>query len=144
MKSGKQRRQEIKAKRTKRKDLARAAAQRLAQEAEAKQAQIARIAAASASNGVWVDMAALGPNGSLDIPDFVQRGYYVDTPFTCKDCGKTEVWTASQQKWWYEVAKGGVWTIAQRCRPCRQRERKRREQARKNHLEGLARKQATR
>ena len=46
-------------------------------------------------------------------------------PFECKSCGKGQVWTASQQKWWYETAKGAVWTPARRCRPCRARERKR-------------------
>ncbi|HEY9601041.1 MAG TPA: zinc-ribbon domain containing protein [Allocoleopsis sp.] len=80
----------------------------------------------------------------MGIPDFVERGYYIDIPFTCKDCGKREVWSASQQKWWYEVAKGGVWTTARRCHPCRQRERERREIARQTHLEGLAHKQAMR
>ena len=32
--------------------------------------------------------------------------YYVDQPFTCIDCGSEEVWTAEQQKWYYEVVKG--------------------------------------
>ncbi|MFV0677220.1 zinc-ribbon domain containing protein [Variovorax sp. tm] len=26
---------------------------------------------------------------------------YEDRPFTCRDCGAEEVWTAKQQKWWY-------------------------------------------
>ena len=32
--------------------------------------------------------------------------YYLDVSFTCIDCGKSEIWTAAQQKWWYEEAKG--------------------------------------
>ncbi|WLD14561.1 zinc-ribbon domain containing protein [Planctellipticum variicoloris] len=56
----------------------------------------------------------------------VERGYYLDQPFTCVDCGKDEVWTATQQKWWYEVAKGDVFTTARRCRICRRRDRERR------------------
>jgi len=32
--------------------------------------------------------------------------YYVDKPFICRDCGKHEIWKATSQKWWYEVAKG--------------------------------------
>jgi len=29
------------------------------------------------------------------------------------------VWTAEQQKWWYEVAKGPIFSVAVRCRECR-------------------------
>jgi Probable zinc-ribbon domain len=89
---------------------------------------------------VLVNQSLLRPTNSYGIPDFVEREFYVDRPFRCKDCGKAELWTASQQKWWYEVAKGDVWTVAVRCRPCRRRERDRKAQARRVHLEGLARK----
>jgi hypothetical protein len=74
------------------------------------------------------------------MPEFVTRGYYVDQPFRCKSCGTAQVWTGTQQKWWYESAKGDVWTVAVLCRPCRRRERERKEGARKVHLEGLAKK----
>lgn len=134
MKSGKQRRQEIKAKRAVRKTLARELAKQLAAEPPTIPPGVA--------GGVGVDKTALAPDSSYGVPEFVSRGYYVDLPFACKDCGKAEVWTASQQKWWYEVAKGGVWTTARRCRPCRHKERERREEARRVHLEGLARKQS--
>lgn len=133
MKSGKQRRQEIKAKRAARKTLARELAKQLAAEPPTIPAGMA--------GGVGVDETALAPDGSYGVPEFVSRGYYVDLPFACKDCGKAEVWTASQQKWWYEVVKGGVWTTARRCRRCRRKERERRQEARRVHLEGLARKQ---
>lgn len=89
-----------------------------------------------------VNPALLAPTSSYGIADFVARGYYEDKDFTCKDCNKDEVWTATQQKWWYEIAKGGRETTAVRCRRCRQAERARREQARSVHLDGLARKQA--
>lgn len=92
---------------------------------------------------VLVNPAALRPTGSYSIPDFVEREFYVDRVFSCKDCGKSEVWTASQQKWWYEVAKGDVWTVAVRCRPCRRRERMRKAEARRIHQEGIARKRAS-
>ncbi len=49
-----------------------------------------------------------------DLPEF-----YVDFPFTCRDCGKVEVWSASRQKWYYEEAKGHIWAVAVRCRECR-------------------------
>ena len=69
------------------------------------------------------------------IPDF-----YEDASFTCKDCGKQEVWTASQQKWWYEVAGGYIETTAIRCRACRKIEKIRKDEARKIHLEGIQKK----
>lgn len=75
---------------------------------------------------VRVDRAQLAPANSYGAPDFVTRGYYVDTPFRCVDCGTDEVWTAAQQQWWYEVAKGFIYSHAKRCRPCRQVRRVRR------------------
>lgn len=66
--------------------------------------------------------------------------YYLDYPFSCSACGKHEVWTAAQQKWWHEEA-GGDWErIAILCRECRRNEQRRRAEARRVHLEGLRRK----
>jgi len=126
MKSNKQRRQEIKAQRLRRAE---------------RQIQIRRANARPVNRPVGaepVTPALLRRNNSYSIPDFVQRGYYLDRPFRCKDCGIEEVWTAAQQRWWYEVAQGDVWTVAVRCRPCRRRERERKAEARRTHLEGLA------
>lgn len=69
------------------------------------------------------------------IPD-----YYRDTWFTCKDCGKRELWTAKQQQRWYEDQGGEIETIAIRCRACRREGKIRRETARRIHLEGIAKK----
>src|SRR5215510_2346764 len=88
---------------------------------------------------VLVNPSLLRPTNSYSIPDFVDREYYVDRPFQCKDCGKSEIWTATQQKWWYETAKGDVWTIAVRCRPCRRRERARKSEARRVQSKGTGR-----
>jgi len=123
MKSGKQRRNEIKAKRLR----------------KVKKAEQIKRKTALKGNAL-VNPLLLAPTNSYGIPDFQYRGYYVDIPFKCKDCGKEEVWRATQQKWWYEVAKGDVWTTAVRCRPCRRKERKRKDEARKVHLEGMKRK----
>jgi hypothetical protein len=126
MKSGKQRRAELQAK---------------------KRAKRARSAARPEQppprNPARVNPEALAPDNSYGAPAFVLRGHYLDTPFQCQQCGKQQVWTAHPQKWWYEVAKGGVWTTARLCRACRRRERARREAARQAHLEGIARKQAS-
>ena len=84
----------------------------------------------------------LAPSNSYGAPAFVSRGYYVDQAFTCISCQSKEVWRATQQKWWYEVAKGNVESGAVRCRACRRIERERSDKARRIHLEGLARKHA--
>lgn len=34
--------------------------------------------------------------------------FYIHRRFACIDCGSKEVWTAADQKWWYEVAKGSL------------------------------------
>ena len=91
---------------------------------------------------VLVNPALLRPANSYGTPDFVERGYYLNRPFICKDCDKQEIWTATQQKWWYEVVKGDVFSAAARCRACRRRERERKVRARQTHLDGLARKRA--
>ena len=56
--------------------------------------------------------------------------YYYDIEFDCMDCGKAEVWTAKQQKWWYEEAGGYFFSTAVRCRKCREKERERKRKAR--------------
>ncbi len=50
---------------------------------------------------------------------FLAAGWYRDEPFHCVDCGKLEIWKDTQQKWWYEIAKGSILTMARRCRACR-------------------------
>jgi hypothetical protein len=66
------------------------------------------------------DLAQQTPNNSYSGPKL----YYVDEPFMCVTCGRAEVWTAAQQKWYYEVAKGSIYGRAIRCRTCRQRLRR--------------------
>src|SRR6185295_4393037 len=91
---------------------------------------------------VLVNVEALAPNNSYGAPQFVKRGYYEDVPFTCSSCGSNEIWRAGQQKWWYEVAKGSVYSTARLCRTCRRRDQARRAEARRVHLEGVVRKRA--
>lgn len=123
MKSSKQRREELKASRQKRAE----------KQARKKQQEAVMLYPARVS----VNPALLQPSNSYGVPDFVARGYYLDQPFSCRDCGKEELWTATQQKWWYEIAKGYVYSTATRCRACRRRERERKTQARRVHLEGV-------
>ncbi len=93
-------------------------------------------------NTVPCNSDLLAPNHSYSDPPFVHRGYYCDILFKCKDCRKQEVWTATRQKWWYEVGKGDVWTTAIRCNRCRRKERERKAEARRIHMEGLSGKEA--
>jgi len=86
--------------------------------------------------------ALLAPYNSYGEPAFVARGHYCDVLFRCKDCGVEEIWRATQQKWWYEVAKGNVESRARRCSACRRVERARRDEARRVGEEGRARKAA--
>lgn len=131
MKSNKQKRLELEAKRKRQEDKL-AQRQAAAQEARLERERIGHVV---------VNREKLAPNPSYDTPEFVSRGYYVDQPFICIDCGKSEVWTETQQQWWYEVAKRSVQTTARRCRTCRRRERERRNEAQRVQREGLMRKQ---
>jgi hypothetical protein len=125
MKSNKQRRKEIKAHRLKR-------TKKLVQTEKINNATKLPFSAISA------DCKALQHNNSYCLPLF-----YVDKPFVCKDCGIAQIWTAQQQKWWYEVAKGDINSTAIRCRSCRCKEQQRRAEARRVHFQGLAKKQLT-
>ncbi|HRE15580.1 MAG TPA: zinc-ribbon domain containing protein [Rhodocyclaceae bacterium] len=112
MKSGKMRRSEIKAAR-----LRRAARANLV-------AKLCR-----PLKTVPVNPAELALNNSYGWSDFELRGYYADQPFRCRDCGADCVWNAEDQKWWYEVIKGSLYTTAVRCKACRAAERQRKAMA---------------
>ena len=77
-------------------------------------------------DAIAADLSEQAPNNSYGPPL-----YYVDYEFTCVDCGCVQVWTAAQQQWWYEVAKGSIYAGAKRCRPCRAARRAQAEQNRK-------------
>lgn len=82
---------------------------------------------------VAADHRALSHNNTYGLlPD-----YYLDRPFTCRDCGAAETWTAAQQKWWYERAKGHIDSFAVRCRNCRQRIRQQK-RAQKERMAAMA------
>jgi hypothetical protein len=66
--------------------------------------------------------------------------FYVDRVIVCRHCGREEVWPAERQKWWYEVAKGNINTRAVFCRSCRERGKARKDEARRLHMDGLAKK----
>jgi hypothetical protein len=73
---------------------------------------------------ITADLSKQAPNNSYNPPAF-----YDDSPFVCVDCGKKEIWTAEQQKWWYEVAKGSIYARAIRCRACRRAHREKQKES---------------
>jgi hypothetical protein len=103
-------------------------------------ASVQRRMRSTPAGAVPVDPTALGPYNSYGPPQFVQRGYYLDMMFQCQGCGIEQVWTAAQQKWWYEEAQGYVYSTATKCRACRGRDRERRAESRELHRAGVARK----
>ncbi len=121
MKSGKQRRYEIKQR-------------RLARAREMTALDRYVLPVKLPQGAVLADAWALAHNSTYNaLPLF-----YVDRPFTCRDCAVPEVWTAKQQKWWYERAGGPIGSTAVRCRVCRVAERRRVEEARRVSAAGLA------
>jgi hypothetical protein len=66
-------------------------------------------------SAVPADIAKLGHiNTYGELPEF-----YLDKPFTCRLCGKREIWHARDQKWYYEEAKGHIDAEAVECHDCR-------------------------
>ena len=118
MKSNKKRRVELKKKRAAKRSMAEKAAVRLFRERAVRDYL--------AMGGLPVNHDLLAPYNSYGPPEFIVRGYYLDQPFSCANCDSEGIWTSAQQKWWYEVAKGSVYSIARLCRMCRRKERERR------------------
>ena len=81
------------------------------------------LASAAQHRLIGVDRTALARFNSWGYPEFVCGGYYVDQAFECAYCGAPEIWRAAQQKWWYEVAKGAVYSTAKYCINCRRKRR---------------------
>ncbi|MBH9576678.1 zinc-ribbon domain-containing protein [Inhella proteolytica] len=106
MKSNKQRRQEIKARRHQR-----AMAMNTAKPGQRTQAVSA--------DAVPADPAKLTHNNTYGLlPRF-----YLDRPFVCRDCSAEAVWTGTQQKWWYEELQKPIASQAVRCLDCRRARR---------------------
>jgi len=115
MKSNKQRRAEIKAHRRER-------AAALAARSRLPDVRLPKADFAYALGCEPVDRAVLQQHNHTYgvLPDF-----YVARPFICRDCGADEVWTAKQQKWWYETIHGHIDSRAVRCLACRRARRER-------------------
>lgn len=124
MKSGKQRRAEIRASRIKK----------------------AQKHVASVNETPWEKQPIEGPRVEADHSQ-IQHSYstclplyYYDRAFECATCGVSQLWTAKQQKWWYEIAKGDFNSTAKYCRPCRKANREKKAAERNVHYRGLVEK----
>jgi len=51
---------------------------------------------------------------------------YVDRPFTCEDCTAPSVFTAAEQKHWFEALGFLIWVYPKQCAPCRAKRRAKR------------------
>lgn len=109
MVSGKQRREEIKRKRIER---ARKLEEMLARPSHGRHLPASGIEPADR------ERLAQHNNTYGPLPEF-----YADVVFECRDCGEASIWTAKQQKWWYEIALGPIDSRAVRCLPCRRARR---------------------
>jgi hypothetical protein len=76
--------------------------------------------AARRAKGAPVDPTKIPPFPDvLRDSDGSYRDFFEDLEFTCRDCGTARVWTAAEQKWWFEVAGGSLYSTAVRCAGCR-------------------------
>lgn len=89
-------------------------------------------------DAIAANLSEQPPNNS-----YSPKYYYQDIEFTCADCGVQEVWKARDQKWYYEVVKGPIYSQPKRCRACRKKvreakaeQRTRMEAARRPQTEG--------
>jgi hypothetical protein len=65
---------------------------------------------------VAADLSQQAPNNSYSPPLFYQA-----IEFVCVECGVREVWSAKNQKWYFEVIKAPIYGLPKRCRECRRR-----------------------
>jgi len=66
-------------------------------------------------NRIPVNKAKWTGYGSYD----VAPEYYSDQEFRCCDCDSNEIWTAQQQKYYYEGVRENIYATTMRCRKCR-------------------------
>ena len=79
---------------------------------------LGRIAAASEIPDHAIPIDPLKMKGGWDPPIFLE-----DKPFTCRDCGRHQVWKAEDQRWYYEETQAPYFMDSIRCRKCRKAEK---------------------
>jgi len=61
---------------------------------------------------------------------YIHPTYYRPIHFNCSDCGKPQIWTAEDQRWFYETTGAPIYATAKRCHLCRKKEQNRKKLAR--------------
>jgi hypothetical protein len=75
------------------------------------------------ANGVEMPAGAIAADLSEQAPSnsCSPTLFYRDIEFKCADCGTDEVWTAKNQKWYFEVLKRPIYGGPKRCAACRKK-----------------------
>jgi hypothetical protein len=70
--------------------------------------------------GVEIPEGALpgNPDEQVGAEGYAAKFYYVDIDYVCRGCGRKEVWTAAQQKRYFEVQKGNIYNEPTWCHEC--------------------------
>lgn len=88
----------------------------------------------------WIESPSEIPDEAIPVdPALVNLGgtwnppvCFRDVASTCRDCGSEEIWKAADQAWYFETTNAPIHAQAVRCLPCRQLERARKQQARRD------------
>ncbi|MEO0797075.1 MAG: zinc-ribbon domain containing protein [Verrucomicrobiota bacterium] len=69
---------------------------------------------------------------SQNFGGLIRQAFYTDLEFDCCDCGVRSIWKASDQRWYFEESenKSNIYGRPKRCRPCRLKEKGRKDDAR--------------
>lgn len=67
---------------------------------------------------------AANPDAQNHHGGYSGKFYYQDIHYTCAGCGKPGVWTAQQQKRYFEVQKGNIYNVPKWCYKCHSRRMK--------------------
>ena len=70
--------------------------------------------------GVEIPKGALpaNPDQQNNYDSYATKFFYKDIVYTCAGCNKEEIWTAEQQKKYFEVQKGNIYNEPKWCYDC--------------------------
>jgi hypothetical protein len=78
--------------------------------------------------GVEIPKNALAANPEAqNHSGYSAKFYYRDMHYTCAGCGRPGVWTAQQQKKYFEVQKGNIYNEPKWCHKCHSKRMKNKE-----------------
>ena len=70
--------------------------------------------------GVEIPEGALpgNPDEQVGAEGYAAKFHYVDIAYVCRGCGRNGVWTAAQQKRYFEIQKGNIYNEPTWCHRC--------------------------